>query len=645
MQIQLDYYRVLGLTPQAQIGQIKQAHGDRVRSLPRREYSEKAILARQKLLDVAYTVLADRARREVYDAQIMPELIKSQDVQAFFIEIDELDLSGALLILSELGEYDQIISLSKAISLPNLDSDSMLSIVLAYLEIGRELWSQGKYEAASQKLDSGMEITDKSHAKLLQFPEIRQELQANGWQLQPYRVLELMSSGMTTEGTTLLKQLLDLRQGIDGKGEDHSGLDIDKFLQFILELRVYMTSSEQIEFFSKEATRPSLVASYLSFSALIAKGIFYCEPDLIFQARTLLVKIGAAQNVCLDEAICTLLLGQLTEAVEILNRSNETDKIAAIYQMSEPEDDLAKGLYCYTQTWLNTEICPNFKDLIGQTLNLETYFGDQNVQAYIDKKSSSAFKTPIKIPPTDSDFASNFDSDFVPDFVSDFDSDFSSDFSPGSFDEVEVPSQNLTARQLARRRTKYKFHPLRFLIFLFGVVGGSAVLGYVGWNYLNSAKAPIVKPIPAPVVTPPQVIIPKPPEVIIPKTEFNQKMAEELVTTWQTIKAEALGKKFEVEKLEKILTEPLLSEWKSRAQNLKTTNSYLEYTLKSIAIREFKLEDESHAKALTDISETRNYFTGNKLDQRDSKSDSYQVEYVLTKIDGRWMISGMNLKP
>jgi len=500
VRIQLDYYRVLGLTPQARVDQINQAHSDRIKSLPRREYSEIAIGSRQKLLNVAHTVLADSSQRQVYDAQILPELIQSRNEQAFFIEIDKRDLSGALLILYELGEYDQIISLATATNssiFNSPDPDLILSSVLAYLELGRENWSQGRYEAAAKSFGLGMNILEKRIGKITEkttekadlFPEIHQELQKNLCQLRPYQVLELMSSGLTTAGITLLQELLDERRGIDGKGDDRSGLNIDKFLQFILELRIYMTSSEQEELFETEARRPSLVASYLSVYALIAKGVSQRQPQLISRAKSLLSKISSSQNVYLEEAISALLLGQVSEATKLLDLSNETEKMASIQLKSKPENDLIKGLYHYTQSWLGTEIYPNFKELIGESVELDSYFSDAKVQAYIDElpNTSSIFSsgTAISIPnppvawttavPANEEFT-KIPNQNIPDLFIPRDNSISRD-NPEDIAAVAdrpyiPPNTHSDSRLRTRsRERRYKFHPERLILFLVTVIG------------------------------------------------------------------------------------------------------------------------------------------------------------------------------
>ena len=63
--VPLDYYRILGLPIQATAEQLQQAHRDRSRQFPRREYSDIAIDSRKQLIDEAYAVLSDPEERQI----------------------------------------------------------------------------------------------------------------------------------------------------------------------------------------------------------------------------------------------------------------------------------------------------------------------------------------------------------------------------------------------------------------------------------------------------------------------------------------------------------------------------------------------------------------------------------------------------
>jgi hypothetical protein len=174
------------------------------------------------------------------------------------------------------------------------------------LELGRQSWKRGQYEAAAQSLESSQDLLLREGL----FLTIRSEIQADLFRLRPYRILELLAAGARNsadhrQGLLLLKEMLDARRGIDGSGNDYSGLNIDDFLRFIQQLRGYMTTEEQQLLFEEEAKRPSLVASYLAVYALIARGFSQSQPALIRRAKGLLVRLSSRQDVQLEQAVCS----------------------------------------------------------------------------------------------------------------------------------------------------------------------------------------------------------------------------------------------------------------------------------------------------------------------------------------------------
>lgn len=438
MRIPLDYYRILGLPIQATAEQLRQAHRDRTQQLPRREYSEAAIAARKQLLDEAYNVLSDGEQRQAYDATFlmkgyeleMPVAAGEHDyetsyetsngvVQSIaqreaiapaptpdpytpFIEIDDHQLVGALLILLELGEYELILKLGRPyLSSGNQSltsgrfgqpdivlSDIVLTLAFACLELGREQWHQGQYENAAESLQTGQHL-------LLQeglFASLRGEMQADLFKLRPYRILELLAlpEDRTVErrrGLQLLQDMLNDRGGIDGGGDDQSGLNVDDFLRFIQQLRGYLTVAEQQALFEAEARRPSAVATYLAVYALLARGFAEYQPALIRRAKHLLIRLGTRQDVHLEQAICALLLGQTEEASRALELSQEYESLAFIREHSQGSPDLLPGLCLYAEQWLQNEVLPQFRDLAEQqaAFTLKDYFADEQVQAYLEE--------------------------------------------------------------------------------------------------------------------------------------------------------------------------------------------------------------------------------------------------------------------
>ncbi|MBF2027542.1 MAG: DUF4101 domain-containing protein [Oscillatoriales cyanobacterium C42_A2020_001] len=436
MRIPLDYYRILGLPIQATSEQLRQAHRDRTLQLPRREYSDAAISARKQLLDQAYSVLSSSDQRQTYDSGFLAKTydlaaesnlgldgIQSDrlledpvglDPHTPSIEIEDDQFIGALLILQELGEYELVLKLGRpfltggSASLrdykygdPNIVfSDIVLTVALACLELGREQWQQGQYENAAEALETGQQLLLREGL----FVNVRGEIQADLYRLRPYRILELLSlpEECVQErqlGMELLEDMLSERSGIDGAENDQSGLNVDDFLKFIQQLRSYLTAEEQKYLFQREANRPSAVATYLSVYALLAQGFAERQPELVHQAKQYLVPLSDRQDVHLERAICSLLLGQTEDASQDLELSQEQESIGFIRQHSYSSPDLLPGLCLYTERWFHDEVFPHFRDLAHCRISLKDYFADRHVQNYLEALPSEAIplEQPVRL--------------------------------------------------------------------------------------------------------------------------------------------------------------------------------------------------------------------------------------------------------
>ena len=420
MRIPLDYYRILGLPIQATSDQLRQAHRDRTLQLPRREYSDAAIAARKQLLDQAYSLLANPDQRQRYDSGFLAKtydlnqdaaLLDSRvagmtaddpalvDPHTPSVEIEDDQFIGALLILQELGEYELVLKLGRpfltggSASLQDhhygdpaiVFSDIVLTVALACLELGREQWQQGQYENAAEALETGQHLLLREGL----FVNVRGEIQSDLYRLRPYRILELLAApedavAERQTGMALLQDMLQERGGIDGNQNDHSGLSVDDFLKFIQQLRSYLTVEEQQYLFEQEANRPSAVATYLVVYALMARGFAERQPSLIAQSKQYLGHLTHRQDVYLEQAIGSLLLGQTEAASQALEQSQEQESIHFIRQHSYSSPDLLPGLCLYTERWFHDEVFPHFRDLAHCRISLKEYFADRQVQHYLE---------------------------------------------------------------------------------------------------------------------------------------------------------------------------------------------------------------------------------------------------------------------
>ena len=149
-------------------------------------------------------------------------------------------------------------------------------------------------------------------------------------------------------------------------------------------MRHYLTVAEQHKLFEQESKRPSAVATYLAVYALIARGFTQRQPALIRQAKQMLIHLGKRQDVHLEQSLCALLLGQTQEATRALELSQEYEALAFIRENSQDSPDLLPGLCLYSETWLQSEVFPHFRDLKNRQASLKEYFADEQVQAYLE---------------------------------------------------------------------------------------------------------------------------------------------------------------------------------------------------------------------------------------------------------------------
>jgi ARC6-like, IMS domain/DnaJ domain len=722
VRIPLDYYRILGLPIQATAEQLKQAHRDRTVQLPRREYSEMAITARKHLIDQAAAVLANPSQREQYDDSFLTGSYEfeadpstdlddlTSDPQTPSIEIPDHQFVGALLILQELGEYELVLKLGR----PYLTSgnatlrdgrfgdpriilaDIVLTLALACLELGREQWQQGQYENAAEALETGQELLLREGV----FAAVRGEIQADLLRLRPYRILELLALpiGNTDErqrGIQLLRGMLQERGGIDGTGNDQSGLSIDDFLRFIQQLRGYLTAEEQEGLFEEEARRPSAVATYLAVYALLARGFTKQQPVLVRRAKSMLLRLGSRQDVHLEQAVCSLLLGQTEEASRALELSQEHEPLAFIREHSQGAPDLLPGLCLYAERWLQDEVFPHFRDLAQKKALLKDYFADQQVQSYLEALpagfeedavtgSSNGLRslTPLangwgqQRDPAPPDRYAAMQRVGTETRANAYEADHSEsqtrlrmapavalagagtaaaanvislgDHRGGPSPSAEVPvvaprprppvNGNRippATRDPAPRRNQSS----RLFFFLGAGLVLVALLGFLMTRLLKTLTPDATEPLMVQLDQPVLPIFAAAPatDPNIVSGDMTPSTAQKLIELWLKAKGEAMGQTYDTSKLAQALVEPKVAEWRGYSQEAKRDKWYKQYE-HQLKIEDVKVDaaDPNQATVNARVAETSKYFLEGQLSESDT--DDLQLRYSLIREAGQWRV-------
>lgn len=708
MRIPLDYYRILGLPIQATADQLKQAHRDRTLQLPRREYSEAAIATRKHLIDEAFAVLSDPEQRQDYDDQFLATAYETDeltDEQALTIEIDDRQLIGALLILQELGEYELVLKLGRpylSSGTANLQdgrfgdpklvlSDIVLTVALSCLELGREQWQQGQYENAAEALETGQELLLREGL----FASVRGEIQSDLFKLRPYRILELLAlpdanAEERQRGLLLLREMLRERNGIDGTGNDQSGLNIDDFLRFIQQLRGYLTAEEQQLLFEEEARRPSAVATYLAVYALLGRGFAAQQPALIRRAKSMLIKLSHRQDVHLEQSICALLLGQTEEASRVLELSQEFEPLAFIRENSQGAPDLLPGLCLYAERWMQDEVFPHFRDLAKQKASLKDYFANEQVQAYLEELPAEGEAQPAWAMPSLSK-GRTYGQDYNTMVASRNGRTVEAAGSGahrGATATLATSNANVIAMPAAERlanlspegslqetksgrsrqrgtagegrspgTARNSSHPgsgeapvkrgdkgkrkSKVLPFLLGF----AAVGLLGFAFVKSFRAfvggdssasqePLLVQLDQPVLP-----IADAPQPVALSGEMTQPLAEQVLKTWFDAKKEAMGSEYSTEKLSQILVDPKLTEWKQNSDAAKRDGLSIAYdhSVKVNAV-EISASDPNQATIDATVTEIRRYTQSSQPAETQEDRD-LQVRYTVVRRDNEWRIT------
>ncbi|ERN40922.1 DnaJ-class molecular chaperone with C-terminal Zn finger domain protein [Rubidibacter lacunae KORDI 51-2] len=731
MYIPLDYYRVLGVPPQASPEQIDRAYRDRSCQQLRPEYGAEAIAARQQLLEVARSVLSDPERRAGYDASFLltpqtpttsQELVDPTDEAVVAdeptdeanapladvdvvqpqLEIEEAQLAGALPILLEHGEYDCVCALVEPRLSGNPNAvvnrvDLVLALALAYRELGREHWQSGQYVQAATTEQRGYDLLV---CETL-FPHLQSELLGELHVLRPYRILELLGrkdrqATDTNEALDLLQAMLTDRGGIEGRAEDRSGLTTDAFLGFIQQLREHLTAAEQQEFFAEEARRPSPAAMYLTACAAIARGFADGQPELVLEAQTWLHRLDRYQDVCLERAIASLLLGHGDAAIAALTGSREAAAIATIRQHSEGAQDLLPGLCYYTEYWLRTELFHCFRDLRGQSMSLQDYFTDarvervlETVQPVAEPQSSilvesyalgararyggaqsaavtaGTARVSARVATLERPVARVAGGGYLPanpTGVSRPDgrsrrmrraplarpSGMPVAVTPrGSNNDDGQDAQDRPTPQLGRQRLTKQTVIRRRLLVLgaagLASVGVISLLAMGAWHVVRQvfARGPALDGAQLQIALdrPPLPLPPPAAELPVDTGVLGSDAARMVIQTWLTSKSSALGSERDLAALNQALVDPMLSEWQARAQSFANEGAYQEFQhgIEPGSVR-IVVQNSDRAQIEAVVKEAANYFRNGQRVAAQSYNDELRVRYDVVRSGGSWRI-------
>ncbi|MEH2089097.1 IMS domain-containing protein [Nostoc sp.] len=118
--------------------------------------------------------------------------------------------------------------------------------------------------------------------------------------------------------------------------------------------------------------------------------------------------------------------------------------------------------------------------------------------------------------------------------------------------------------------------------------------------------------------------------------------AEQIIRTWLSTKAEALGPNHEINNLEQILTGSALSQWRAIAQQARSDNRYRKYdhSVKVESVEKIDLFADRAAVVATVKEATQLYENGQ---YKNSSNDNLRVRYDLIRQRAKWRIQSTSV--
>ena len=395
----IDHFRLLGVSPSSDAQAILRKLQSRCDHPPDHGFTHDVLLQRQALLQRSADLLTDQQRREEYESALMQLSEAHPDGTVGLDLASSSEVAGLILLWEARASHEAFQLARQGLQPPQApalgsgrEADLTLLAALACSDAAAEDREVRRYEVAAGLLQEGIELQQRMGKLPDQQAKLEQALQA----LHPYRVLDLLSRDLSDQqahsrGLALLNQLVSERGGLEGEGPDDAGsgqLAQTDFETFFQQIRRFLTVQEQIDLFGSWYEQGSEEAGCLVVFALTAAGFTRRKPELLEQAREQLVLLKTPDldpmplHGCID-----LLLGDVAEAG--LRFGGLCDPDLKAWFADHPGDELAAQCdYC--RVWLERDVLPGYRDVEPVGVDLDAWFADRDVQAYVDRLDRQA---------------------------------------------------------------------------------------------------------------------------------------------------------------------------------------------------------------------------------------------------------------
>ena len=393
MDLPIDHCRLLGVGPSATANAIFKALQLRLNHYPNQGFTHEALSQRGELLRISADLLTKSSSCRQLCEFTLSDVNYNCPTEKTSLYIPAAREVGGLILLWEAQAPREALHLAVcALHAPeNLSiggkqiADLTLLVALACRDVAKEEAEKHHYEQASTVLQDGLKLLQRVGRLTEQCQLLEQDLEL----LRPYQILDLLSRGSNDcsahdKGLILLEALVH-EYNLDATHDikpfrSPASLNYQEFNLFFRQIRRFLTIQEHINLFQHYGEISACIG-FPAVLALTAAGFFHRRPEQLTEALKLLYsQADDSRNVLSLIGCLQLLLGDVERAETSFFSSNEAD--LQCWLQKYPNDKLA-AMCDYCHYWLSAGVLSEFPDIITGPVDLEAWFADYNVQAYV----------------------------------------------------------------------------------------------------------------------------------------------------------------------------------------------------------------------------------------------------------------------
>ena len=396
MELPLDHFRLIGVSPSATSEEILRAFQLRLDKTPDEGFTYEVLTQRSELLRLTADLLTDPESRRKYE-NLMLNGASALDFPS------NREVAG-LILLWESGSAKEAFKIArKALQPPQTpalgssrEADLTLLAALTARDSAIQEQQLRSYSNASDFLHEGIKLLQ----RMGKLGEIRKELEEDLVSLLPYRILDLLSRDLNDQeshkkGLSMLENLIIKRGGLEGNNKSEYGdyLNQKEFEAFFQQIKPYLTVQEQIDLFLELQKRGSFEAGFLAFLSLTAIGFSRRKPEKLFEARKILKKLNLSELDSMPLIGCLdLLLADIDQATaRFLSSSDENLRN---WLDNYPGEKL-EAICFFCKNWLENDVLVGYRDIDVKEVNLDSWFEDREIQEFIEKLEKKSNKVNV----------------------------------------------------------------------------------------------------------------------------------------------------------------------------------------------------------------------------------------------------------